>query len=303
MAPYRLSIDTALSGFETIELINDGKEYDVIFMDHMMPQMDGMETTKKLRKQGYEGIIVALTANALAGNDELFMQNGFNGFISKPIDIRQLNTVLNKFVRDRHSPEEREMAGKEDENVSILLDNADMVDTELLAIFNKDVRKTAPIIERIYQSIDTAGDGEWRTYIVHVHAMKSALANVGEKEASELAGILETAGKKKDITVIKTETPVFIEKLQVIIENTDVRDKDECVSVDEDVDYLRSQWALIINACDEYDDMAAEKILAELNKKQWSKETRELLDKIAEYILHSDFEAVVKEIKVGLLTR
>jgi CheY-like chemotaxis protein len=71
-------------------------------MDHMMPQMDGIETTQNLRAQGYSGAIVALTANALAGNAEMFKQNGFDGFISKPVDIWHMDAILNEFVRDRN---------------------------------------------------------------------------------------------------------------------------------------------------------------------------------------------------------
>jgi len=70
-----------------------------------MPKMDGIETTEKLRELGYKGVMVALTANALIGNDEMFSQHGFDGFISKPIDVRHLNAALNKFVRDRHFKE------------------------------------------------------------------------------------------------------------------------------------------------------------------------------------------------------
>jgi len=102
---YKLEVEMADSGFAAIENIVNGKKYDVIFMDHMMPKMDGIETTKKLRELGYTGFIVALTANALVGNDKMFENNGFDGFIPKPIDINLLNTILNKFVRDIH-PEE-----------------------------------------------------------------------------------------------------------------------------------------------------------------------------------------------------
>jgi len=105
MSQYGLEIDTALSGFKALELVESGKTYDVIFMDHMMPQMDGMETTQKLRESGYTGCIVALTANALVGNSDMFLENGFDGFVSKPIDIVQLDTILNKFVRDKHPDE------------------------------------------------------------------------------------------------------------------------------------------------------------------------------------------------------
>jgi PAS domain S-box-containing protein len=66
MLPYKLTIETALSGFKAIDSVNSGKIYDIIFMDHMMPEMDGIETTQKLREQGYKGVIVALTANAIS---------------------------------------------------------------------------------------------------------------------------------------------------------------------------------------------------------------------------------------------
>jgi len=105
MSQYGLEIDKAISGFEAIDKVNSGNIYDVIFMDHMMPQMDGIETTQKLRESGYDGCIVALTANALVGNSDMFLQNGFDGFISKPIDIVQLDNILNKFVRDKHPDE------------------------------------------------------------------------------------------------------------------------------------------------------------------------------------------------------
>jgi signal transduction histidine kinase/CheY-like chemotaxis protein len=101
LSAYKLNVETLNSGFAAIDKVKTGKAYDVIFMDHMMPSMDGIETTKKLREAGYEGVIVALTANALVGNDAMFKQNGFDDFISKPIDIRQLNACLNKYVRDR----------------------------------------------------------------------------------------------------------------------------------------------------------------------------------------------------------
>jgi len=98
LSPYGLEIETAISGFSAIAKVERCKDYDIIFMDHMMPLMDGVETTKKLRAMGYHGVIVAFTANAITGNDAMFKENGFDDFISKPIDYRQLNAVLNKWV-------------------------------------------------------------------------------------------------------------------------------------------------------------------------------------------------------------
>jgi CheY-like chemotaxis protein len=89
--PYDLSLETASNAFKAIEEIKHGKVYDIIFMYHMMPGMDGIEATKIIRGLGYKHPIVALTANAIAGQAEIFLKNGFDGFIFKPIDTRQLN--------------------------------------------------------------------------------------------------------------------------------------------------------------------------------------------------------------------
>ena len=108
LEPYGLHIDTAQSGQEAIELIKaSAGGYDLVFMDHMMPGMDGIEAVKIIRaweserglSEGSSGIpIIALTANALVGNQEMFLSNGFNGFIPKPIDLAQLDEALNKWV-------------------------------------------------------------------------------------------------------------------------------------------------------------------------------------------------------------
>jgi CheY-like chemotaxis protein len=101
LSSYKLQIDTAQSGFEAIDIIKNGGVYDIVFMDHMMPVMDGIEATKKIRELGYKDTIFALSASAITGQREIFLANGFDDFISKPIDIRQLNDSLNKYIRDK----------------------------------------------------------------------------------------------------------------------------------------------------------------------------------------------------------
>jgi CheY-like chemotaxis protein len=95
---FGLNIEICESGEEAIAKVKAGKTYDVIFMDHMMPGMDGIETTTALRNMGYSRPIVALTANAIKGQAEMFTSNGFNGFMSKPIDINILNSYLLRFI-------------------------------------------------------------------------------------------------------------------------------------------------------------------------------------------------------------
>jgi CheY-like chemotaxis protein len=112
LTPYGLTISTSKSGQEAIDNVKSGMVFDIIFMDHYMPEMDGVEATKIIRELGYKHPIVALTANALVGQAKIFLENGFNGFLSKPIDTRQLNATLNKFVRDRYPVEVVEAARK-----------------------------------------------------------------------------------------------------------------------------------------------------------------------------------------------
>ncbi|GHV94831.1 hypothetical protein AGMMS50293_11510 [Spirochaetia bacterium] len=104
MEPYGLTVDCVLSGKEAVEKIRAGApRYDMILMDHMMPEMDGIEAVRIIRNNIDSDYarsipIVALTANALSGNEEMFLSSGFNGFISKPIDIDRLDEMLKKWA-------------------------------------------------------------------------------------------------------------------------------------------------------------------------------------------------------------
>ena len=101
LSMYEISATLVESGAEAIEKIEGGAEYDVIFMDHMMPGMDGIETTRRLREMGYKNPIIALTANALKDNRQMFMASGFSEFMSKPIEIDELDRNLKRFVMRR----------------------------------------------------------------------------------------------------------------------------------------------------------------------------------------------------------
>ncbi len=101
MAPYRMKIDVAASGFKAIEMVK-AVRYDAIFMDHMMPEMDGIETTQYIRKlpgDYYRKVpIIALTANAMSDARAMFLSSGMDDFVAKPIEMAELNRVLKKYV-------------------------------------------------------------------------------------------------------------------------------------------------------------------------------------------------------------
>jgi len=102
LQPYGLEVDSAGSGEEAIRKIKNGRKYDVIFMDYMMPELNGVETLKRLRNMGYSRPVVAFTAAVILGEPDYFFENGFDDYIAKPVDTCHLNHVLNKLVRDRH---------------------------------------------------------------------------------------------------------------------------------------------------------------------------------------------------------
>jgi CheY-like chemotaxis protein len=104
-------VDCVNSGHGAVDVVKSGMiKYNAIFMDYMMPEMDGLEATRIIRNEiGTEYArtvpIIALTADAIAGNAEMFLQNGFQGFISKPVNMKELNSVINTFVRDKEFEE------------------------------------------------------------------------------------------------------------------------------------------------------------------------------------------------------
>jgi CheY-like chemotaxis protein len=107
LEPYSINVDCVLRGALAVEAIREGTpRYDLIFMDHMMPEMDGVEATRIIRREigsdyARRVPIVALTANATTGAAEMFLANGFDAFVSKPIDLKSLDDVLARFVGKR----------------------------------------------------------------------------------------------------------------------------------------------------------------------------------------------------------
>jgi len=293
LAPYGLSIETAMSGPEAIEKIKNGSIYDIIFMDHFMPKMDGIEAAKIIRGLGYVRPIVALTANALTGQAEMFMENGFDGFISKPIDIRQLNAALNKLVRDKQPPEAIEAAQRLKEQLKKHSAHSPKpgLDPQLAEIFVRDAQKSTSALEMFREKRGVYGEEDLQSYIINVHAMKSALANVGETALSSFALRLEQAGRDRDFALISGETAAFLDALRATAEKLKPKeDEPDSRITGEDQAFLEKQLAAIQAACAEYDKKAAKEALAELRDKTWPRPVREQLNAIAEYLLHSEFE-------------
>jgi signal transduction histidine kinase/DNA-binding response OmpR family regulator len=299
MMPYGLSIETATNGLEAIEKIKEGKVYDLVFMDHMMPKMDGIEAVKIIREYGYTEPIVALTANAVIGQSDIFMENGFDGFISKPIDVRQLNLMLKKYVRDKQHPEVIEAALKNAENFAgSSAEKAGMssTDPQLADLFLRDIRRACATLEAIHEKRDSYGDEDITLYITTVHGLKGILANMGELELSAFAAKLEKSGREKNTAVMSAETPDLLSKMNLITEKLNIiinENNDNETPLTEELRLLlRNKMLVIKEACTAFDQKTARETVKELRQTKWPAEINELLGTLAEDLLGGDFNAV-----------
>ena len=206
LLPYGLQVETANSGFKALELIKNNAVYDIIFMDHMMPKMDGMQTTKLIREMGYNRPIVALTANAVVGQAEIFLSNGFDAFLAKPIDTRKMDVILKEYIQ------------KTNNKTVSPFPVAPNANPELLRFFIQDAQNGIAEIKSVMAKTGTLDDQDMETYITAVHGLKSALANIGETELSAEAFKLEKAGRERNIALLSSETPEFLKALGLLIE-------------------------------------------------------------------------------------
>jgi CheY-like chemotaxis protein len=184
LAFYGLEVDICESGYEALAYINSGKKYDIIFMDQMMPGMDGTETMLAMRKRGYKEPIVALTANALIGQAEKFVKAGFDGFISKPIQTKHLNTILLKYIRDKQSPEVINAAREANSNVGNSPSDAEMVAT-LRNDFLKKHKNTFRSLSGALDSSDT------KTAHRLAHTLKGLAGLIKESSLARLSADVE----------------------------------------------------------------------------------------------------------------
>jgi len=287
LAPYELQVETAISGFEAIERVKSGKVYDIIFMDFMMPEMDGVEATQKLRKMGYEGIIVALTANVLTGSHEMYTESGFDGTVAKPIDTNILNNVLREFVRDKYPEEAKKYEDISGSNVFSQTGDTD-VNPLLLRIFCGDAKKA---ITNIHQSLENS---DIKLYTTAVHAMKSALANIGKREASVFAGELEDAGRREDLEIIAKRSAEFVSILEEIIAEIELNDSTQDISTNDstaDSQYIAENLERVLGYCKSYDDGQAFNLIDEIIKAGVDAATKVALEEIHQTLyLHSDFD-------------
>jgi len=224
LKPLQLRIDTVTSGKEAIRMISIYR-YDLIFMDHMMPDMDGVETTHIIRRfhEEYDDIpIIALTANAVSGTKEMFLREGMNDFVAKPIELQVINSKIRYWLPQEkiQKVQNRPEAGQEEQSRQAELPMIQDLDTgyamrllgsdtlywKVLKDYYLVIRKKAELIKKLEQA------EEWPDYTVEVHALKSASRQIGALALADEAEAMENAGNNRDAALIHERTNGLLEK-------------------------------------------------------------------------------------------
>ncbi|MCL1882810.1 MAG: ATP-binding protein [Defluviitaleaceae bacterium] len=190
---YQLNIETCNSGAEAIELIESGKTYDIVFMDYMMPGLNGIETTRALREMGYDKPILALTANVMIGKAEEFSSQGFNGFVAKPINSADLDAVLKKFIKKPDTL---------DPQIYLEADDGDIDDyynrPEVKAMMRMDfVENQSDAIIKIREALDS---NDYEAAEIIAHTVASLSRYMKEDALTKAASIAEESIIAKNIT-------------------------------------------------------------------------------------------------------
>ena len=229
---YQIGVTYAASGQEALQLV-ENMSYDFVFMDHMMPEMDGIETMHRIREKVghyYRKLpIIALTANAAPGNREMFLEEGFDDFISKPIEVSVLERVLKRNLPAEKivfqpKTEEVETAGAQQGKEKFVIGSLD-VEKGMLYCGGKE--EYLSILEAYYeeryeswQLLDELFEKhDWKNYTIKVHALKSMMQNIGALSLSAKAKALELAGKRNDMEyILKNHADMMAEYRNVMEE-------------------------------------------------------------------------------------
>jgi PAS domain S-box-containing protein len=331
MAAYEgLVIHCVTSGQEAINLIRKEEiHYDVVFMDHMMPGLDGIETVKIIRngiasEYAKNVTIVALTANAIVGNDKLFLENGFQAFLTKPIDVLKLDAVLRQFVRDKQSPEtireaEEGRYGREDESkrdceviIKSLLEKARISGVDINAgmkrfndipsIYMGVVKSFIQNTPRFLTALRGVTESTLSDYAVTVHGVKGSCYGICADEAGRMAEALEISAKSGDFARVMAGNETFISKVEDLLTQLDAlaesadevgdaadRDKTALPSPD------RALLEKMLEASRDYDIDAMRSVMDELERYRYES-GGELISWLKERIVNFGYDEISEKL-------
>ncbi len=332
LRPYKIKVFVATSGKECLSKL-DGMHYDIIFMDHMMPEMDGVETAHKIRAKAgmyFQNVpIVALTANAIGGAREMFLEEGFQEYVAKPIELSHLERVLRKYI-----PEEKII--RMDDTFEVYEEVEEQKESEETLRINRrrgiqycggneaDYKEVLQVylsngLQKIREIREKYKNEDWKNYTILVHALKSTSIGIGAQKLGEMAKELETAGKEENISYIQAHhREVMHEYEEVLLEigGETIRDRfekgpvmiskeelEQEPEVKEEIsrEQLKFQLNSLIELMDTFEKEEVEHKIRELSVYCYQRKNLEdMLKPVSERINQFDFLTAAEEVAVLL---
>lgn len=307
LEPLQMKIDTALSGKEAISKISQ-KNYDLIFMDHMMPDVDGVETTHIIRRfyEEYAEVpIIALTANAVKSSREYFLKEGMSDFVAKPIEVKVIVSKLRRWLppekivksrdavnldskRKKEAAPVIEIQGLDTKAALELLGSEKLFWMALKEYYRGIDRKCGLIKE--YETRE-----QWKSYTIEVHALKSASRQIGAMDLARRAEYMERAGNARDGELIHASTDEMLAKYrwhQEVLKKYFKEEGKQKKSGERGVtkEVLKSLFTRMRDAMDELDCDAMEAVLQEMEEYSFDEKQTECLKKLRELVEDIDTE-------------
>ncbi len=310
LEPLKMKIDTVTSGKAAVDKISDF-HYDIIFMDHMMPELDGVETTHIIRRfhPEYNDVpIIALTANAVDGTKEMFCREGMNDFVAKPIELRMLaakvkqwlpvekiQKVYRKHEEDRTEKKEGDIQiGDLDVKYAINMLTSESLFWKVLKVFYHSIEKKVKLIWMFLEEED------WPDYTIEVHALKNAARQIGAISLSDKAAAMEKAGNARDTEAIRAHTEEMLTQyasyLPVLAPYCEEEDEEGKENISKEV--LYGLFRELQEAVDDLDMDKMEDVIEQMKQYRYEGEQRELFAQLKNAVEEVDVdscEAIMKK--------
>ncbi len=316
MSPYHFEIDTASNGAEAVEILRQNEaRYDIVFMDHMMPVMDGIDATIAIRNmQGeyYKNLaIVALTANAIVGTRDLFIQEGMNDFLAKPIETGKLNEILLRWIpieKQKLIADTVELPKQPQQECELSIKGLNVSHAVKMMGGNisgyKDIVKTyyRDGIKRIASIRSSYEADEVKAFKTDVHAIKSSTASIGGESLSEKARLLEEAVDRLDNSYIDANIKPFLIEFEEILRQIDIslgisQKVIETGREKGDISLLKNALPQLEDAVGFVDMVLIERLVHGLMCFSWPEEITEKLTEIENHASNYDYDEILPLIK------
>lgn len=307
LEPFQMQIDTAANGKEALEMVQK-KQYHIVFMDHMMPVMDGIEATREIRRLDTESSrslpIVALSANATAEAKELFLREKMDDFVAKPIKLKEIAKCILKWL-----PKELVTMGDAEKNT----DAEKMLSEETLPVIERldvsegirncgSLKLFMELLGDFYKLIDIKcsklekclADGMIRDYTIEVHGLKNTARMIGAMELSELFYQMEQLGNQGEQEKIKQRTPEVLALYRsykpILAEYAKTSEEKQQVSYDD----IRKVLMRLHDAMDSFELDEADRAMKEIEAYAFPEDMQPMVEQLSAYVADVAMEEVLQ---------